>query len=787
MAHSSSHDKKDEMLLVLRVIKARMLRSFEMFGQMDPQATVHWTDVGQKAVEISKTRVDWNGHLNPKWEHTCRGRPFPGVGSGVSVEFKVFEADVIGAPTFCGSATCSVDELVTLPTGATVSSEPTVSPIRELKLLLPKSGSDTEHTGSITVQAILVSKTQMGTFSGTLSELTKVNTDMFETPVHRLQVSGGTAPFFNLYLKKPKEGQSRTHFIGKDLSHAADEINFYEEILRSGLQGNGDLGTLLGYVPEYAGVLTAAEAGTDQQRDLIVMRNLKDNQQAARMLDIKMGQRTGQAGWQGKSRTAAFRQALVDGITNTSGEGFRLEGFDSEPAALQSMDPLLDIGSGQSKKTKKKAHRLMLQRMQGSEMMMHYLDVHKELLCPDDNMLQSTLAPSEYTELVLAETVKRLCHLALTCRKVPVPQKWIGSSVALGFDVGALPARSASTEEQVRRNTLVAIFDWGRSELNTLEKHILLSEADQMDRSEFWAYYVGGMDRLAWEAVRAYKHRYTISTSWADVIFVVHDFDSLTANDFLCKLRVTLEETPQTTKDLVAPNGSKRGRLTYSISWQAYPSGSRLKGAWQVKIFQATNIPASDGVVISTSSDPFIEVVAVSAGEAQGFRQVSEVKVRSLSPDFGGETFEIPIVARPDMLSPILTSAGLPGGSNGIGGQKESALFPLEEAVLFGAGRRTDPKAADKAFRQFVQEVDRAALEQVKKEGGDVKSVAKLSRSRESGDDIATPGEVGVTLAGIVPETDQRDAAERPTRDLKEPTADDKNTCGCTAGVCSLM
>jgi hypothetical protein len=32
-----------------------------------------------------------------------------------------------------------------------------------------------------------------------------------------------------------------------------------------------------------------------------------------------------QAGWQGKSRVAALRQSMVDGITNSSCEGFRLE------------------------------------------------------------------------------------------------------------------------------------------------------------------------------------------------------------------------------------------------------------------------------------------------------------------------------------------------------------------------------------------------------------------------------------------------------------------------------
>jgi len=117
------------------------------------------------------------------------------------------------------------------------------------------------------------------------------------------------------------------------------------------------------------------------------MRNLKDGHRKPRLLDIKMGQKTGQAGWQGKSRTAALRQSIVDGVTNSACEGFRLEGFDNRPPVLDSMDPLLDVGGSDSKKIQKKAERVMLQRMSGAEMMMHFLDVHQELHNPGEDAL----------------------------------------------------------------------------------------------------------------------------------------------------------------------------------------------------------------------------------------------------------------------------------------------------------------------------------------------------------------------------------------------------------------
>merc|ERR1719469_1360907 len=60
---------------------------------------------------------------------------------------------------------------------------------------------------------------------------TRVDPELFETPVQRLGVSGGTAAFFRLKLESP-ENRTVTHFIGKDLSRARDEVTFYEDVLR---------------------------------------------------------------------------------------------------------------------------------------------------------------------------------------------------------------------------------------------------------------------------------------------------------------------------------------------------------------------------------------------------------------------------------------------------------------------------------------------------------------------------------------------------------------------------
>merc|ERR1719197_51232 len=103
---------------------------------------------------------------------------------------------------------------------------------------------------------------------------------------------------------------------------------------------------LLSFCFEYKGVLNSAIADAkpgSANKDLLVMRNMFDGAKKLRLLDIKIGQKTADAGWQGKSRTAAMRQKVIDGLTNSAAEGFRLEGFDNMPPVLSSLDPLLDL------------------------------------------------------------------------------------------------------------------------------------------------------------------------------------------------------------------------------------------------------------------------------------------------------------------------------------------------------------------------------------------------------------------------------------------------------------
>lgn len=306
----------------------------------------------------------------------------------------------------------------------------------------------------------------------------------------------------------------------------------------------------------------------------------------------------------------------------------------------------------------------MMQRMHAEEMFMHFLDVHHSPF--NKFTLHETFAPTEVTELVLHEMIIHLVALSLACRIVPVPQKWVGSSVALGFDCARVFSRHE--ERECRRNVCVNIFDWGRSELNTAERHSTLQVKEQSDRTEFWRYYMGGIDRLSWEAARSYLHRFSNDREWQDVTIAIYDFDALSKSDFIGKITVPLADTKGPVEvRLVAPRTSMLGgegivstvsqrflrpgksksrgssakktpTLTYSIEFQPLPKGARLAGLWRLQVIRAANLTACDSW---GTSDPFALLTAVSP-DGRLFQQQTTVIVRDLCPEWN-ETFDLPV------------------------------------------------------------------------------------------------------------------------------------------------
>jgi len=657
-----SPEERDR-VIVLRLVRATLERNLHHAAKLDPYALVFWESASGCRKQISRTAVHVDGHLTPHWDHVCRGQRFK---DSDTVEVQVWDSDLWWHGMY-GKATVQVAELSELSAcGGEVGRRGSMT--SGFLHTLPLECND-EPAGSLVVH-VLFMRSRDTDDEGPDVRMT-LDPCMFESPVKRLGVSGGTAPFFGLHLRSPKPGQSPKHFVGKDLSHSCKEHAFYEETLATLRDENSGLVPLLSYTLEFAGVVSMEveehfPEPTSCVKDLLVMRNMRDGLCKLRLTDVKVGQITAQAGWHGKSRFHALKQAVLDGHTNSQSEGFRLEGFDGVPPVLSSMDPLLDIRLGGSKRNKlvRKAMRIMLQRFTACEMFVHFCDTHQEPADPGTDALGACLAPVEVGELALHEIVARLIGLAVACRRAPVPQKWLGSSVALGFDVGFLPNRVIGCEEEVRRKTLVHIFDWGRSELNTLERHNELTEEERQDRVRFWQMYVGGIDRLSWEAARAYRHRFSNAGQWRELQITLFDFDSMTSNDFIGRLVLPVEEMAETVLPMCA--SGREFTLTMSMTWRRFPVGSRLKGCWRVHIVKADGLPDKNGMAAGGGCDPFCEIIAVSADQRPlRLRQRSMVKVAESCPVWD-EIFDLPVAAQPDALRKAMQAAVPDSMSNPI-------------------------------------------------------------------------------------------------------------------------
>lgn len=575
----------------------------------------------------------------------------------------------------------------------------------------------------------------------------------FESPVQRISTSGGTAPFYRLVLSEEglhqltaSQGNRTTHvdknyWIGKDLSHAEDEKDFYLQILKIrkaateedtelGRDFTEGIGLVEEFMLDYLGVLRTAtvdnEDETNESRsDLLVMRNMRNHYSSFRMIDLKIGEKTAQAGWKGKSRLRAMKHHVMDGLSNSAAEGYRLAGFNGCPEVFDSMDPLIDVlaeehlrrsgtsngntllakknesnkrtsvstmWGGELKESQvKMAKRIMLNSLDGTGVFRYFMDLHtEEVPCLD---LDHRYFPVEVAEIVSHELMSQAVALARACHQVKIPQKWIGSSVAVVFDAGFFPSRSSDAEDNIRSKVLVRMFDWGRSELMTAQEYGNLTPEEAKDREYFWDLYKTGLDRLSYNATRFYYNQFTNSTKWKKLTIQVFDFDSMSADDYIGLVEIPLPDMNDNSEknkeyiDALASNrqhklksvlASTFGSALYcSIKWMEFPSSSRLAGAWKVTINRATNLPPMD---LSGTSDPYCMVMADNGGRpGQHFCQRTCIRARSLNPIWD-ETIYVPVCKRKN--DPTLMSEFVANGISTIDEERISTLFEWDKSMF---------------------------------------------------------------------------------------------------------
>eukprot|EP00933_Yihiella_yeosuensis_P060949 TRINITY_DN63758_c0_g1_i1.p1 TRINITY_DN63758_c0_g1~~TRINITY_DN63758_c0_g1_i1.p1 ORF type:complete len:537 (+),score=93.31 TRINITY_DN63758_c0_g1_i1:102-1613(+) len=233
-------------------------------------------------------------------------------------------------------------------------------------------------------------------------------------------------------------------------------------------------------------------------RSLLLLENLRSGFDQMRLLDIKVGAETAVANWKGKSRFRAMKNSCVDQQTNSAVEGFRLEGIELPPQALQENLQRLIAEQAKGLVSAKAMKRFLLQKLSGAESLAVWLDVHR-----------LGLGSEQHTHSAVWTAIQEINRLIEAVLRIPAPQQWIGSSIALALETGSL-----SKEPKV----LLKVFDWGRADLTSLREHRALQPEERRSRLYYWRQYLRAVCRFKWDLCRLALHR-CCCPAWTSLIF----------------------------------------------------------------------------------------------------------------------------------------------------------------------------------------------------------------------------------------------------------------------------
>ena len=479
----------------------------------------------------------------------------------------------------------------------------------------------------------------------------QVDPEDFESPAEPAYTSGGTAKFYLLKYRDgcvPK-GKTKGYWIAKDLAHAVGELDFYEATIRL-REREPRSWPILNYMFDYGGQaeFVCRHKGRPMHRKQLVLRNIRDGASSLRLIDIKIGAVTGVGGWHGKSHINAMKNRVKDQTTNSAIEGYRAEGFDGAPPALEDIfatDMLYNTIPGRN------GRRVALQRLTGSEVLLYFNKM------PADVPHNDVYCKQEVAAFALRQCVRELIGILSSACATPVPQQWIGSSVALAFDVEARPSRSDVDPKLARVN----IFDWGRSELTTVDMFSSLNTAQKKARVQHWEKWVEGMLRLSFETARFYRRQFCPAGRWRSVRFKVWSHarnNDLSASptsgttmgyvsiplretslreitlqqadssmfDIGTKMMKKMGQTANAVKSVATMSPKSTARPSIRIQIEGpfqYPVGSCLREGYKIHVLSARNLPKTD---VLGWCNPCVDVSLVDAEGAESLQRTAIVR-----------------------------------------------------------------------------------------------------------------------------------------------------------------
>mmetsp|Transcript_29689 Transcript_29689/g.78764 ORF Transcript_29689/g.78764 Transcript_29689/m.78764 type:complete len:568 (-) Transcript_29689:38-1741(-) len=439
----------------------------------------------------------------------------------------------------------------------------------------------------------------------------------FEDPAH--PIGSGIPRFYKLVRRRDNVSESSdSEWLGRG-DHHAPELAFYDDAAR--LRGKPKW-RVLDFLVEYRGVLRGmpclapASGGMGSRlvsSDLMVFRSPFEGLACARLLSLNVGARSLALTCRG---TAPLDTAMY------ASDGVRVEGFLCPPASVRSEDPTETRAWAWGNMVQPRAQYLPLCRTSLIEVLTNFIDlrdaIRQEKLWGVEDagaFALEFLTSSEYSECALLSVVKNVSSLLAACVE-SISQKWAGSSLGLMVDVGAAPPRAfGESWVQARVRTRVSGWSWST----------VCTSADE-DTVASWNVYKASLSRVLWDASRLYLHKFC-TREWQMLKVKVYAFTP--KQDTLLGLAETRLQTdtcgqqvlPLTRCDSSQCTGIAPAEVTVGVSWTAFPSPSRLAGAWRISIKSASGLS-------KTSVCEIFAVVTVSSEDPQGTRRsVQRTKV----------------------------------------------------------------------------------------------------------------------------------------------------------------
>eukprot|EP00441_Pelagodinium_beii_P040218 CAMPEP_0197632416 /NCGR_PEP_ID=MMETSP1338-20131121/9177_1 /TAXON_ID=43686 ORGANISM="Pelagodinium beii, Strain RCC1491" /NCGR_SAMPLE_ID=MMETSP1338 /ASSEMBLY_ACC=CAM_ASM_000754 /LENGTH=653 /DNA_ID=CAMNT_0043203981 /DNA_START=54 /DNA_END=2015 /DNA_ORIENTATION=- len=532
----------------------------------------------------------------------------------------------------------------------------------------------------------------------------------FRKPAEAAQAGGAQARLFRLVpvgcdssKRQASVAGSGPEWIGKDVSTCYNEADFYNEVLHlrrlqqqdpplqpvpcktlpmepptpdnasgdgSSLSKDGPW-RIFDFMVSYHGLARSCMCswhadGKEKQRtcDLLVFRSPFEGLARPRMLDLELGPRTLALQARDDNKIASVVLALQEGIS--------VDGFLAPPASIPSESTTLDLrGWSWGDTVQARAKRLPLQKLSLSQALAAFIDLRapiaeeKVWLSDEtvasnrvtaarswDNFRHRFLCGAEYAELALLALTQQLAELLKACEEVPVPQKWVQTSLALLVEVGVAPPRTGPIHPAtwVSSRVKLQVFGWGKSRLSL--PHCISSD-DMQDNVLPWKIYQHHISRVLWESARLYFHSFC-AQAWTKLqieVFEVCGKSSVLIGSASMQLEKSASDSRSLPLQLedqpVVGSDGQASKVVLNMTFLPCPEPSNFVGFWQICVQRAENLPRPPTAAgaAAPSGSLVVKIIAVedtSLGYRTSYARTREV-VKTENPMWK-EDFEFPVV-----------------------------------------------------------------------------------------------------------------------------------------------